>query len=201
MNIYDANIDRGPDRNDKICRFMLVSDGDRRVLNDPNQLNGTPMPIEQWVPWRIQRAYTTPGNRDKPLGDRAGLDFKTDPMVLSRRALDVLLPHIGSLGQVLPLDFDEAEYFLFNITNVVDAVDLDASETVRYPDGGLSRIKRYVFKPDAVRDQWLFKIPQKPTGFAFVTDRFVEVVQRAGLTGFGFEPLWSDAAPEGAKAA
>jgi hypothetical protein len=78
---------------------------------------------------------------------------------------------------------------------------LHASETVRYPDGGLSRIKRYVFKPDAVGDQWLFKIPQKPNGFAFVTDRFVEVVQRAGLTGFGFERLWSDAAAEGAKAA
>ena len=32
MNIYDANIDRGPDRNDKVCRFMLVSDDDRREL-------------------------------------------------------------------------------------------------------------------------------------------------------------------------
>jgi hypothetical protein len=201
MNIYDANIDRGPDRNDKICRFMLVSDGDRRMLNDPNQLNGLPTLIEQWVPWKIQRDYTMPINLTKPLGDRAGLDFETDPMVLSRRALDVLLPHIGSLGQVLPLDFDEAEYFLFNITNVVDALDIASSEVAYFKDGGLKWIKRYVFKPDAVRDQWLFKIPQKPTGFAFVTDRFVEVVQRAGLTGFGFELLWSDAAPEGAKAA
>jgi hypothetical protein len=202
MNVYRSNVDRSPDRNDKICRFMLVSDDDRRMLNDRDQLNGRPTAIEQWVPWKIQRAYTTPGNLDKPLGDRAGIDFDLDPMVLSRRALDVLLPHIGSLGQVLPLAFDECEYNLFNITNVVDALDEPACDVWRFPSSGrIGDIERYVFRPEVIRDQWLFKIPQKPTGFAFVTDRFIEVVQRAGLTGFGFEPLWSDEAPSDARAA
>lgn len=200
MNVFEpAKAMR--DGNGVYCRFMLASDDDRRVLNDFGKFNGTPMPVAEWKPWKITRAYTTPGNLTKPLGDRAGIDFKSDPMVLSRRALNVLLPHIGSFGQALPLAFDDAEYFLFNITNVVDALDIEASETAYFKDGGFKRALRYAFKTDAVRDQWIFKIPQQPKGFAFVTDRFVELANNHGLTGFAFERLWSDAAPSEARAA
>jgi hypothetical protein len=190
------------DGNGVYCRFMLESNDDRRVLDDFGKFNGTPIPVAEWKPWKIIRAYTTPGNLTKPLGDRAGIDFKSDPMVLSRRALNVLLPHIGSFGQALPLGFDDAEYFLFNVTNIVDALDEAACEVWRFPSSGrIGQIIHYSFRPDAVRDQLMFKIPQQPKGFAFVTDRFVELVERAGLTGFAFERLWSDAAPSEAKAA
>jgi hypothetical protein len=198
MNVYDPAMEIRSG-NCAFCRLLVVSDDDRKVLGE--SCRGEAIDLRSWKPLEVTRAHTTPGNLTKPLGDRAGIDFKTDPMVLSRRALDELLPLIGRFGQVLPLAFDEWEYSLFNITNVIDAVDIEASETVRYPDGGLSRIKRYVFKPEAVRDQWIFKIPQRSKGFAFVTDRFVEAVKDAGLTGFGFELLWSDEKAPAARAA
>jgi hypothetical protein len=203
MNVYRTTMDKGPaeryDGNDVYCRLLVASDDDRKVLD--SAFRGVSISISSWRPLKAIRMYSESENLAKPLGDRAAIDALSDPMVLSRRALDVLLPHIGSLGQVLPLAFDEAEYFLFNITNVIDALDIAASDVVYFKDGGFYRVKRYAFKPDVVRDQWLFKIPQHATGFAFVTDRFVEVVQRAGLTGFGFEPLWSDEAPSDARAA
>lgn len=190
MKVFDPKNEIGSDGNNTYCRLMLSSDDDRRSL--ARSFFGETVLLSDWTPWEIVRAYTTPGNVIKPLGDRAGIDFKIDPMVLSRRAIDVLMPHICAFGQALPLHFEEAEYFLFNVTNVIDAVDIDASEVVRYPDGGLSRIVRYVFKPEVVRDQWIFKVPQQPKGFAFVTDRFVDLVKQHGLTGFGFKLLWAD---------
>jgi hypothetical protein len=206
MNVYRADMDKGPagayDGNDVYCRLMVESDADRKVLDAFESFRGQPVDLKQWKPFKVIRAYTTPDNLTKPLGDRAGVDFRSDPVVLSRRALDELLPYIGRFGQMLPLAFDECEYSLFNITNVVDALDEAASEVWRFPSSGrIGDIKRYVFKPEAVRDQWIFKIPQRSKGFAFVTDRFVEAVQQAGLTGFGFELLWSDEKAPAARAA
>jgi hypothetical protein len=99
------------------------------------------------------------------------------------------------------LAFDEAEYAFFNITNVVDALDEAKSELKYFSDGGFHRVLRYAFKPEAVRDQLLFKIPQQPGGFAFVTDRFVEIVKANGLTGFGFDKKWTDEVSAESKAA
>jgi hypothetical protein len=199
MNVYDPSMEIHSG-NCAFCRLLVVSDDDRKVLGE--SFRGEAIDLQSWKPLEVTRAHTTPGNLTKPLGDRAGIDFKTDPMVLSRRALDELLPYIGRFGQMLPLAFDECEYSLFNITNVVDALDEAASEVWRFPSSGrIGDIKRYVFKPEAVRDQWIFKIPQRSKGFAFVTDRFVEVVHRAGLTGFGFELLWSDKEAPAARAA
>jgi hypothetical protein len=201
MNVYRPKTEIGKGSNDVYCRLMLESGEDRKVFDAFESFSGQPMKLEPWKPFKVIRADSTPGNLTKKLGDRAGIDFNLDPMVLSRRALDALLPHIGKFGQALPLDFDECEYSLFNITNVIDALDERASDVIYFKDGGLQWIKRYVFKPEAVRDQWIFKIPQRSKGFAFVTDRFVEVVHQTGLTGFGFEPLWSDEAAPATRAA
>jgi hypothetical protein len=200
MNIYRPGIESRPDGQD---RYMVLLYADKARILDPSQsCRSKPVDLNSWVPLPVRRDYEVKDNLTKPLGDRVGIDAETDPMVLSRRALDVLLPHIGSLGQVLPLAFDEAEYAFFNITNVVDALDESKSELERFPSTGrLSRVLRYAFKPEAVRDQLLFKIPQQPGGFAFVTDRFVEIVKANGLTGFGFDKKWTDEVSAESKAA
>lgn len=190
MNIYRLLTDTR-EGNDIYCRFDVVTKDDRWTLNE--SFRGVPYPRDRWVPFKVVRSPSTPGNLSKPLGDRAGIDFKNDPMVLSRRALDVLLPHIGTAGQALPLAFDEADYSLFNVTNVIDALDVERSDIDYFAAGGrVKYIKRYAFTSAAVGDQWIFKIPQQLSGFAFVTERFVQLVQSAGLTGFGFDLLWSD---------
>ena len=199
MNIYEPGFESTPDGN-HVHMVLLYADEAR--IHDPKQsCRSQPIDLNAWVPLPVRRNYSVKGNMTKPLGDRVGIDARVDPMVLSRRALDVLLPYIGTLGQVLPLAFDEAEYAFFNITNVVDALDEAQSELKYFSDGGFHRVLRYAFKPEAVRDQLLFKIPQQAGGFAFVTDRFVEIVRAAGLTGFGFKHLWSDDEEAGAKAA
>jgi hypothetical protein len=200
MNVYEPGIESRPDGQDA---YMVLLYADESRIHDPRtSCQSKPIDLSAWVPLPVRRDYEVKGNLTKPLGDRVGIDARVDPMVLSRRALDVLLPNIGTLGQVLPLAFEEAEYAFFNITNVVNALDESRSELEHFPSTGrLSRVLRYAFKPEAVRDQLIFKIPQQPGGFAFVTDRFVDIVKANGLTGFGFKLMWTDEVGAEAKAA
>ncbi len=199
MNIYRPGIER---RSDQQNKYMALLTGDQSRLNAANEnCRSRVVDLARWVPLPVIRDYSVKDNLTKPLGDRVGIDADVDPMVLSRRALDVLLPYIGKLGQVLPLAFKEADYAFFNITNVVDALDESKSELKYFSDGGFHRVLRYAFKPEAVCDQLIFKIPQQPCGFAFVTDRFVEIVKANGLTGFGFEKKWTDEVNQGSKVA
>ena len=199
MNVFEPAIESRADGQDA---YVVLLTADRNRLFVPEECSSSKLvPLDTWIPLPVMRNYSVKDNLTKPLGDRVGIDAYVDPMVFSRRALDVLLPHIGDLGQVLPLAFEEAEYSFFNVTNVVKALDESASELKYFPDGGFHRVLRYSFKPESVRDQWLFKIPQQPGGFAFVTDQFVDLVKSSGLTGFKFKPLWSDEPTASAKAA
>jgi hypothetical protein len=196
MHVFDIKTDMGPreksDGNDIYCRLLAAPlEVQKRLRED---FRGKSILLETWQPFTVVRDSDDRRNLTKPLADRAGINAKLDPMVLSDRALEVLLPHIAPFGQVLPIHFAECNYSLFNITNVVDALDVKRSE-IEYilPTGSsIYRIKKHVFKPEIVRDQLIFKIPQRPGGFAFCTDHFVKLVQDAKLTGFDFEELWSD---------
>ncbi|MBC7938451.1 MAG: hypothetical protein H7Z19_01595 [Chitinophagaceae bacterium] len=55
--------------------------------------------------------------------------------------------------------------------------------------------------PQAVRDQWLFTLPQRPGCNRCVTDRFVDLGRQHALAGFEFKLLWSDEAASDSKAA
>jgi hypothetical protein len=204
MKVFRIIVDTGPPEHytghDVYACLRLEFEEDRKAFLP--LFDGVSIDTSIWKPFKTIRVPEYPGNLTKPFGDRAAIETHYDPMVLSRRALDALLPHIGHLGQVLPLTFDECEYALFNITNVIDALDESASDIWRFPSSGrIGDIKRYAFKTQAVRDQLLFKIPQRPKLFAFCTDRFVKLVQDAKLTGFGFEKLWSDEATDAKQAA
>ncbi len=90
------------------------------------------------------------------------------------------------------MNFPEGNYSLLNVANLVDALDTEQSEIDYFPNlDQISRIKRYVFFPDLVRDQWIFKIPQLPRP-TFVTDRFVDLVNQNHLTGFDFVEVWGE---------
>lgn len=194
MKIYQPRV-LMRDRNAVHCLLSFANDTDRRRFDIGSHFRGEPLAPEFLQAYEVTRSREFPGGDTAPLGDRQGIGFNTDPMALSRRALDVLLPHIGSAVQVVPLTFDEGEYALLNIVNLLDALDFEKSEKTFYrADGTLKDIVSHAFRPEIVRDEWIFKIPQT-TRRAFVTQRFVDLVQEAGLTGFDFEELWSDEQP------
>jgi hypothetical protein len=132
-----------------------------------------------------------PRGTKQQLGDYSNVNHNIHP-VFSDRAKQLLAPHLQGLGQWIELVSEQdPTYWLFYITNVLDALDVEKSELKRFSDGGVMRIVSYVFKPEAVRDQMLFTLPQRPGTNRCVTDRFVEIAKANGLTGVEFKLLWS----------
>ena len=125
------------------------------------------------------------------LSDYSNVGYMPYPC-FGARAKELLGPHIDGLGQWLPLECVEAPYWLFNITNLIDALDEPQSELVRFTDGGIMRIAQFVFHPKQLVDQLIFKIPQRAGMYNLVTQDFVDLVHKHGLTGFSFDLLWSE---------
>ncbi|MBL8112746.1 MAG: hypothetical protein JNK60_07670 [Acidobacteria bacterium] len=88
-------------------------------------------------------------------------------------------------GQLFPLHDVEGEFFLMNVTRVVDVLDERTSEIDRFRDGRIMSIERAAFLPQA-DDEPIFRIPQTPEMDVFVNDRFRIRVLEAGLEGLRF---------------
>ena len=195
MNVWELRVEFGAGGKAAFAMLRTTTKEDNSLFF--NRFNGESFLPAEWKPVPLVR---NPVNKkeaiSQELGDWACIDSYGGILNLSQKALDMLFPHIALCGEVLPVVFDEAPFAIFNVTNVVDALNESASEIKYFPpdveDGRVMRIVQFVFKPEAVNDQWIFKIPQLPGTHNFVTDRFVKVVQDAGLRGFGFTKVWSD---------
>lgn len=141
---------------------------------------------------RIDRnAESTLRSLKAKLSDDSNVGYTPYPC-FSARAKELLGPHIDGLGQWLALECDEASYWLFNITNLIDALDEPQSELVRFTDGGIMRIARFGFHPKPLVGQLIFKVPQRAGMYNLVTQDFVDLVHKHRLTGFSFRLLWSE---------
>lgn len=128
--------------------------------------------------------------RDRlPKGDTPGLSSHIP--VFSPRAVEMLADLLKDSGELLPITCEGEDYFLFNVTRRVDALDEDASVLERFDDGDILRIVRYCFKEDKLIGVNIFKLPQEPLSYPYVTDAFVRRVENSGLKGFEFRLVWS----------
>ena len=110
-------------------------------------------------------------------------------VVLRKEAVERLRPLLLEAGEVLPLVCDDAELSLWNVTNVVDALDYERSKIVRFPSSGrIMDIREHVFKPHLLGSQPEFKIPGLLT--IYLGSRFVDEVTASGLTGLKFKQVW-----------
>lgn len=106
----------------------------------------------------------------------------------------VAVSKIGSVlqryGELLPLQYSRADYYAYNVTHFVDALNEPASSVTRLSAGSIMSIERYAFHPDRVEDEVIFKLPQLRRAFVFVTTAFVDICAEAQLCGLCFRPLW-----------
>jgi hypothetical protein len=190
MNVYDLWMDSS----DQWVRFFTLDNlalpqyKDSRAFFDAQPLV------------RIDRnTEATPRGSKARLGDYSNVGYAPYPC-FSARAKKLLGPHIDGLGQWLALECDEAPYWLFNITHVFDALDEQHSELAHFTDGGVMAIDSFVFRPERLRGQLMFKVPQCPAMYRLVTQDFVDLVREHQLTGFMFKQLWSsETGPVSAK--
>lgn len=144
-----------------------------------------------WQPVRMQRL-----SQDEHGNPLALSDFPScsggDMLMLRRNAVAALTDIFESCGELLPLACPDGELWTLNVTNLVDALDEKSSQLLRAPDSGkILRVKKAVFRSEALRGQLLFKLTAMPRGLIYVTESFVERVKTAGLQGIGFRQAWA----------
>lgn len=170
--------------NDHFHNFALVDESAATIYH---RFNGTPLGSE-WRPLEIMAVDTD--DELAVLGDHALLG--TIP-VFSERAVTALADVLRGNGELLPLAYARQPYLAFNTTTVVDALDASRSKVNYFTSGRVMSIDDFVFRPERVRGQTIFKIPELPRAFVFVTDDFVDRVRAAELRGFDFVEIWREA--------
>ncbi|MBZ9727111.1 hypothetical protein LB554_24515 [Mesorhizobium sp. CO1-1-11] len=118
-------------------------------------------------------------------------------LILRSTPLKVLRPILEPYGDFLPLRADEP-ISLFNVTNVVDAMDEERSRTVRFDDGGIMTIENLVLRPEAIGGAEIFKLPERPDGVRlsdiYLQETIVRQIGELGFKGIAFELVWNDEA-------
>jgi hypothetical protein len=157
----------------RYANFALVNPADEVIYD---VFDGRPLK-ETWRAVSITAADEE--DNEAELSDYALLG--TVP-VFSLRATERLLDLLKAHGELLPLRYRRGEYFAYNVTRMIDGLDERKSVIKRFSTGEVMSVSRYVFRPEVVDRAAVFKIPQLPKAYVFVTDSFVERTQREGLT-------------------
>jgi hypothetical protein len=150
-----------------------------------HKFDGTPQGAS-WEPPKVE-VYVDDGNRGLAEGDFPHL-FGHLP-VFSDAAAKKLEPILSGNGEFLRLTGKQPEYVAFNVTNMIDGLNVERSEIVYFPSGKVLDIKRFVFDAGKISTSVMFKIPQMPLAYVFVTETFVSLVRDSNLRGFLFTPV------------
>ena len=109
----------------------------------------------------------------------------------SRKAVDALRDFLEPNGELLPLVSSVGEYYAYNVTSVVDILDLDRSDIQWFsgPRVLAIHIRRYECLPGRLEGLSIFRIVED-SATPYVTQVFVDRVKENGLQGFDVLKLW-----------
>lgn len=143
--------------------------------------------LDTWKPLKVKLIEH---NGDLKRGDI--LYFTLGVSILSNKAVNALQDFwIKGKVELLPLIYDLQDVVLMNVLNIVDCINMNKSEIRRFTDSDkIKAISKYVFIPERVQNQHIFKIAQRPHGRIFVSDEFKNRVIESGLEGFKFIEVW-----------
>ncbi len=154
-----------------------------------DMFDGTPLK-QRWKPIEVE-VLRDDKRKDRLKGDCPSLS--PGVAVFSERAVAALKDMLEASGELLPLLCDDGQYYLFNVTSVIDALDESSSDLLRFSESGrVMRVKKYVFHSSVVSKASVFKIPQLVRSHIFVVRAFAERARERGLAGFDFRLLWQD---------
>jgi len=177
MRVYilDADVDS--------FRGIYVA-GEEDWLEFTSRFDGTPMK-NSWTGKELFKYVP----RYLPKGDTPS--FHASIPVFNARAVKVLADLLEPNGELFPIRCQGEDFFLFNATRLVDALDEENCRLERFDDGRIMDIKRYSFFKEKLVGGAVFKLRPDPLGWVYATEPFVERVQAAGLRGFKFPLVWS----------
>jgi hypothetical protein len=111
-------------------------------------------------------------------------------LVVRDQALPLLRPILEQYGEILPLLCEEPVW-LFNTTNIIDALDEERSTIARFTDGAVLAIEKHAFRSDAIGDAEIFRLPGRASNI-YVRETLVRRIGELGLSGIAFDLVWAD---------
>jgi hypothetical protein len=151
------------------------------------ELGGQPIEPDRWTPLEVQ--LIRDGSAGTAPGDLVMLGVEP---AFTSRAVEALQDVLFPAGQILPLRSPDGEFYLWNVTRMLDALDENASALTRFDSSEkIMSVQRWAFKADVVADAVAFKIPQLPRAFTFVDDTFLKRVKEERLLGFAPRAVWT----------
>lgn len=140
-----------------------------------------------WKPIKVLRAKADDDDPGRP-SDFPWLGAST--LVFRRRAVEELRDLLEASGEILPLaTTDDVELFVLN-AQLVNALDEQRASLIKFPGTNrIMHIQKVAFVDRKIQGLDLFRLPHRgsPT---YVSERFVERVNAAGLVGLEFNRVW-----------
>ncbi len=142
---------------------------------------------DRWVPWEVEGIV-------RPWNDYPCINLTVPAM--SRMAVTGLRDMLEANGELLPLQSTIGEYFAYNVTTILNPVEVANSRInwMRKPDTA-STIDRYAVQAELFEGRSIFRLSLLPTSL-FVTRPFVDRIRDAKLNGFNPILVWP--LPDGA---
>ena len=151
-------------------------------------LDGAPRAAD-WRPVKVRRVRADNRQACNPS------DFPwlgSNAIVMRKNAVDALHDILEKNGEVLPLQTDDGVELSVLNAQVVDALDEDSSDIMRFPSTNrIMLVKKPVFFENVIRGLDLFRLPHRASS-TYVSDSFVNRVKEAGLRGLTFNKVWSN---------
>lgn len=145
-----------------------------------SELAGQPVDPASWSPLEVE--LIRDGSAGTAPSDLVMLGVEP---AFTARAVEALQDVLFPFGQILPLRSVDGEFYLWNVTRMLDALDEEASELLRFPSSDrIMVVQRWSFRAAVVERAVAFKIPQMPVAYTFVTDAFMRRVEEERLVGF-----------------
>jgi hypothetical protein len=164
--------------------------GRENILEDITPGYESSEKVRKWNPVYLSSVWKPlkVAGRVAPFNDFPGVDGLP---AFSQRACDVLRDYLEPNGELLPLDSVEGNYFFFNITRVVDVLDVEGSKCHFWCDPPTTAvdIESYSFHAERLSGLSIFRIYDSPND-VFVSDEFVNRVYANHLNGFAFYKIW-----------
>jgi len=139
---------------------------------------------KNWIPIHLKRM-----SEDIEFSNTPGLSAHIP--VFDKKAVDVVREYLIGNAEILPVLCGDKEFYIINVTNVMDCIDYELSEYKTFRDGvRIMRFIKYVFIEDKVENVHIFKIKDESLRSPFVSDAFRQKIIDSDLTGFKFELVW-----------
>lgn len=141
----------------------------------------------EWIPRPLKLIRIDEGKKRK----RGDWLYLTHHIPVLRPAAALAIKHALDPGdQLLPMTAGKETLYFLKPKWTIDALDEAASDIWRFDDGRMGDIRKHVFKRDAFSGQAIFFIPRLRSSTCYLTDRFVDAWNAAGLTGLAPKLLW-----------